>query len=118
MKLLVVTGGRDYKHEKRVHELLKRIDPEVVYVGDCPTGVDKFTRYWCDKSAVPFRVFEAQWDDFGKAAGPIRNKEMIEAAAQDVVKPILLAFPGGRGTEDCVMHAKYYKIPVLRFEES
>lgn len=32
------------------------------------------------RSRVSFKVFEADWEEHGKAAGPIRNKQMAEYA--------------------------------------
>ena len=104
---LVVTGSRD-ADEAEAAQLLSNyifggehllID---VLVGCCPRGVDKAVR---DVMAEP-RVFLADWDANGKAAGPIRNREMIKAAGHDAV---LLAMPSrgstNRGTMDCIKQA-------------
>jgi hypothetical protein len=116
MRILVVTGGRDYPHSRRVDELLRRLNPEMVYVGDCKTGVDHFVLEWCLANHVRHRVFDARWTELGLAAGPVRNKEMVIAAHKQAA--VLLAFPGNRGTANCVSHAKKYKVPVLKFEEA
>ena len=72
-------------------------------VGDCPTGVDELVyRLLGDRA----RVFRADWDAHGRAAGPKRNGEMVRWAAE--VRPsLLVAFPapGGRGTRDCIGQA-------------
>ena len=51
----------------------------------------------------------ADWRKHGKAAGPIRNEEMVDAGAH-----ICLAFPvpGSRGTWDCIRKAADAGIPV------
>jgi len=54
-------------------------------------------------------IHAANWGDFGKAAGPIRNREMAQAGAD-----LCLAFPLGesRGTWNCVNECKKAGIPV------
>ena len=75
-------------------------------IGDCPTGVDKSVT---DHYRPTGNVFIAEWDVYGKAAGPIRNKAMIDKA------DALIAFWDGdsRGTKDCIKHATHKGIPVL-----
>ena len=82
-----------------------------VLVGDCPTGVDAAVRarYMGQSSVRSLTVYEAHWKDNGKAAGPIRNKAMIEEA------DALIAFWDGKslGTKNCIKCATDKGIPVL-----
>lgn len=118
---ITCTGGRDYKNEERVITILNILEPEFIHVGDCPTGADLFVRNWCDKNMRSalwaddyFKVYEALWDKHGRAAGPIRNKLMINDPSNE--SKILLAFPGDRGTNNCIGHAKEKGMIVLRVE--
>jgi hypothetical protein len=54
----------------------------------------------------------ARWDIYGRAAGPIRNQEMVDSGAG-----ICLAFlmPGSVGTSDCVKRAKKAGIMVMEY---
>ena len=112
--IVVVTGGRDFEDHMLVWkfvELFARGVPCEVYVGDCPRGVDLFVRECCEELGYLHRVFTADWEAHGKWAGPKRNLEMVTAAGKGA---ILLAFPGGRGTKDCISKAKHAGlIPVL-----
>lgn len=53
--------------------------------------------------------FEAEWHKHGRAAGPIRNKRMLEDGKPDVV----IAFPGGRGTANMVKQARAHGVKVI-----
>lgn len=101
---IVVTGGRDFKDKDFVKKVLFSLWPTAVSVGDCPTGVDLFVR-----ELYNARVFEARWTELGRKAGPIRNGEMLRACRQYIV----IAFPGGAGTADCVRQAKMMSMTVL-----
>lgn len=108
--MIVVTGGRDFKDEDLVLRVLDGINEKGIYhVGCCPTGVDKIVR-----ENYTHVEYKADWTKHGKAAGPIRNKEMIDHAAK--LDGILLAFPGGKGTADCIRQAKAAGIPVIKVE--
>jgi hypothetical protein len=54
-------------------------------------------------------IFPADWERYGKRAGPIRNAEMVKAGAD-----VVLAFPlpGGRGTQHTIRLAREAGIPV------
>lgn len=73
-------------------------------------GADRWLYKWAESNnefhgglVVPMPiVFEADWDNHGNAAGPLRNAQMILAGADLVV-----AFPHAesRGTVDCLAKA-------------
>lgn len=117
MFTVIVTGSRDYTDWQKVWDLLRalscRYEHVIVRHGGCPTGADYFAAMWVGTwphpTSVTEEVFEAKWDLHGKAAGPIRNKEMAQAGAD-----LCLAFPLGesRGTWNCVNECKKAGIPV------
>lgn len=48
----------------------------LVRVGDA-TGADEIVLNWCKDNGIEYRRYGAQWDQFGKAAGPKRNEQML-----------------------------------------
>lgn len=78
------------------------------FVGDCPTGIDRWlTEILGAIGQVKPRIFCADRITHGKAAGPIRNREMIDAAVDLATNGALvkvLAFPKGKspGTRNCI----------------
>lgn len=82
MNVVVVTGSRDAQgHEwKRViSRVLAETSVDLLIHGDC-RGADRIAGEWCDQWAIPVIPMEANWEKFGKAAGPARNVDMIELA--------------------------------------
>jgi hypothetical protein len=53
----------------------------------------------------------ANWKEHGKAAGPIRNGNMLDEAGDEPL--LVIAFKGGRGTADCVRQAISRNMIVL-----
>lgn len=110
---LLITGSRNWTDTQRVYDFLARTitDPDWVIVhGACPTGADAIADHWATMTGYPVERHAADWDRRGKAAGPIRNQEMVDAGAD-----VCLAFPLGesRGTRDCMRRARAAGIPVI-----
>ena len=64
-------------------------------------GVDSLGAAWANAHAIPCTFFFAEWEAYGKAAGPIRNSEM--AASADA---LILVYDGkSRGSADMLMKA-------------
>lgn len=114
---LVVTGGRDYGDRDAVFRQLSACRASaartgmtlVVIHGDCPTGADHWASLWCQRTGVTERRYRADWNRYGRSAGPRRNEEMLAREQPDMV----LAFPGGRGTADCVRRARARGLLVI-----
>lgn len=64
-------------------------------------GADHFAKAWAEERGIPFRTFHANWRMYGRAAGAIRNAQMLAEGKPDLV----VAFPGGPGTADMVRRA-------------
>lgn len=109
---IIVTGGRDYKDEMKVRRVLLSLRPTYIHVGDCPTGVDLFVRNWCAYHHIQHQVWQAPWLKMGTKAGPWRNREMVKGPWVD--PPLLVAFPGNKGTRDCIKHGINFNLTVLK----
>lgn len=109
MKVLVC-GGRDFKSWLYVETVLDHIDKrrwiDTVIVGGA-TGADALAEEWARDRGKTVIVFPANWKKHGHRAGPIRNQQMIDQ------KPdLVIAFRGGRGTDDTVRRARLAGIEV------
>lgn len=105
MKILV-TGGRDYANAALVHSVLQEYDDPTIIVGDAK-GADTLAKESAESLGFRTEVFFASWSMYGKRAGPIRNAEMISQNPD-----LVIAFPGGKGTADCVARAEKAGIPI------
>lgn len=116
--IIVVTGGRDFDNEIMVFSALDVIYPDILIHGGA-SGADALADKWAKSRAKVHICYPAEWKENGKAAGPIRNRDMLLFAQSLVVNNKftgsclgLLAFPGGRGTMNCVKTAKELGISV------
>ena len=109
--IVLVCGGRYFDGD--VDSTLDKLHSEQritrLVIGGC-SGADALAWKWATKNGLPdILVHYAQWHLYGKAAGPLRNAEMLRLDKPDLV----VAFPGGSGTADMVRKAQAAGVRVL-----
>ena len=110
---VLVCGGRNFNGASLVNSLLGVIHARsgiAAIVQGGASGADELARWFAERKGIPCETFPADWEVHGRAAGPIRNQRMIDEGKPDLV----VAFPGGRGTEDMIRRAEKAGIPVER----
>lgn len=114
---ILVTGSRNWTDREAIRfallETTRAFGLDFVLVhGDCPTGADAIAaEIWQDMGGK-CEAHPANWVKYGRAAGPIRNQQMVDLGAD-----ACLAFPMGdsRGTRGCMCMAAVAGIPVTNF---
>ena len=107
---ILVCGGRDYCDQeamkKKLTELYERHPNSTLVHGGAP-GADSWSGYIGGTLGFTVECHIAQLAQYGKAAGPMRNQEMLDSGIDLVV-----AFPGGRGTPDMLRRVQLTGVPV------
>lgn len=110
--ITIIAGSRDITDESLVDEAVKASGFTVTsvieggqrtYVGKrIVGGVDWLARLWALKNGKPVKTINADWELYGRSAGPRRNSKMAEEGRQ------LIAIPRGesRGTRDMIKKAE------------
>jgi hypothetical protein len=103
---LLVCGGRDFSDVKLAHEKITKAigtifmtPPTIIHGG--AKGADTIAGEYAKINGFPCEVYEADWAAHGRAAGPIRNRQMIVEGRPHAV----LALHGGRGTQNMIKQA-------------
>lgn len=112
MKVLVC-GGRQFNQPRLVGRVLAEIHTErrfSLVISGGANGADRYGEDWARHNRVPLCVFPANWQFEGKRAGPVRNAAMLQFAKPDLV----VAFPGGPGTEDMMRQARMTGVTVIQ----
>lgn len=118
---VIVTGSRKWPDPRKVHFELGMVFMrngafELIH-GACSTGADAAAHRWFEIAGTLIgcteQQFPAAWETRGKAAGPERNKRMVEAGAD-----LVLAFPlpEGSGTQHTMRLAREAGIPVREYQ--
>ena len=72
-------------------------------------GADSLGIDWARDNEIDFIGIPAKWKKHGKAAGSIRNGDILQKYRPDFV----IAFKGGRGTNDMIERAWAAAVPIL-----
>ena len=107
---VLVCGGRDFDDGYVLECTLNRLKiPPTHIIEGGASGADHLAALWAGFHSVPHTTFQADWKAHGRAAGPIRNQQMIDEGKPDLV----IAFPGGKGTADMVRKARAAGVDVI-----
>jgi len=83
-------------------------EPIAEIVSGGANGVDRDAEIAAQECLIPFKLFAADWETHGKAAGPIRNRQMAEYA-----DALLLIWDGeSRGSKNMKQEMLKLKKPV------
>lgn len=118
---ILVTGSRTCTLEQAstivvrvlstvVNSLADEFQDVIIVHGHCVHGgVDMVAHLWAIENAAAPEPHPAEWARHGKAAGPIRNAQMVALGAN-----LCLAFPAptSTGTWDCIRKAVAAGIPT------
>lgn len=111
MQRVIVCGGRDYFDRRSLYMVMDaahRACPIELLIAGGAAGADALAVDWAGMAGVKSKVFPADWEGEGRAAGPKRNQRMLDEGKPHMV----IAFPGGRGTADMVRRARSADVPV------
>jgi|TARA_Y100000034_G_scaffold129685_1_gene186623 hypothetical protein len=111
----IIAGSREYQDYEFMAQELNNVDFEITeVVSGTARGADRLGEKWADDNGMPIFRMPANWDQYGKAAGYIRNEEMAKCS------DALVAFWDGKsmGTKHMIDLAKKYdlKIKVVLFK--
>jgi hypothetical protein len=110
---VLVCGGRDYNDRDHIWSTLTELDrtrgPFTTIIHGKQTGADTEAGIWAEANGRRQEPYEAEWTRYGPSAGPRRNITMIAVGKPQLV----ISFPGGRGTADCVRRARAVGIEVV-----
>ena len=113
---VLACGGRNYDDRERLYRVLDKALKAATLAGRTfvlihgnARGADKLSHEWAMARQVDdVRVYPADWEQHGKAAGPIRNRLMLTDGQPNVI----IAFKGGNGTANMIQQGKKAGVPV------
>lgn len=86
MKKLLVSGSRTITDKHKVFQALDEMisvmlkGEDVTIIEGGAKGVDRLARLYAIERNIPYEEHPADWDKNGRAAGYIRNVEMVKEA--------------------------------------
>lgn len=120
---IVICGSRhlkDYEFLKAsVEDVIKKENIEydnLQIVSGHADGADYLGERFAAEKGIPLKIFPADWAKYGKAAGPIRNKQMVDYVKTDPCLVIAFESENSKGTRNMIKQSEQAKIKVYRFK--
>lgn len=111
MKVLIC-GGRDFNDVEYLNAVLTQIHKKkfiTTLIHGAAKGADTLAALWGHSQIINVIAIPAEWDQYGKSAGYIRNVQMA-----DLKPDLVIAFSGGKGTAMMIDIAEKRGIKVLK----
>lgn len=116
MKLAII-GSRNFTDFDKLKSIFKELFGEnseffqdiTIVSGGCPKGADALAVRLCALYDLPYEEYPADWDTYGKSAGPRRNTTIVQNS------DMVIACWDGRsnGTRDVINKTNKFKKPCL-----
>lgn len=111
---LLIAGSRTFEDYNLLKQMLKPENIECIISG-CARGADTLAIRYANEFNIPVEKYPAQWNIYGRSAGYIRNKLMVEKSTA------VICFWDGtsKGTLLTINLAKDYNKPlkVVKYNE-
>lgn len=114
---VIVCGSRNWEDRKAIRDkiaaLVESYGKGIMIVHGGARGADRIAGQEAEKAGLRVEEHPARWDRYGRAAGPIRNREMAEADV-DLCVAFLQDTPDApsSGTRNMIEQAQKVGIPV------
>ena len=116
---VIICGGRDFSNydllkERCDYYLQNKKECNIIIVCGKARGADTLGEQYANERGYAIEYYPADWDKFGKSAGFIRNKEMVDVADE------VIAFWDGasHGTKHTIdiANEKGINVKVVHYE--
>lgn len=117
MKVLVC-GDRYYNDKGKIKLVLKTLMKPVTTViqGECD-GADVMGRDAAREMGIHVMSFPANWAKYHRAAGPIRNKQMLDEGQPELILAFHDNINRSKGTRNMIVQSLKYEIPVFLYQK-
>lgn len=112
---VTVAGPRDYTNKEFIDKMLEETLSDILAKDVLPIhiveggayGVDSLAKLYALQNELPYTEIKADWDKYGRSAGPRRNQKMAEMSDYCIV-----FFKGSRGSASMIAEALKQNVPV------
>lgn len=108
---ILVCGSRLWTDEAVIREFLVALPANTIIISGAAAGADRITAQICHDIGLVVNEYPADWKKHGRAAGPIRNKQMLDEGKPDRIMAFSVT-PISIGTADMIAKAKRARLPV------
>ena len=102
---VLVCGDRNWTDKELMHRYIGALPSGTTVMHGGARGADSIAGEIAQSHGLQVELFEADWARYGRGAGPVRNRRMIETGPDLVLAFHNYLWTGSKGTRDCVKRA-------------
>ena len=106
---VLVCGSRNWNDYVPIFDRVAKLPKDATIIEGGASGADEWASVAARKYKLKHERFPANWKEYGRSAGPIRNQQMLESGID-----LVLAFRknNSRGTTDMIDRAAKASVPI------
>ena len=110
---VIIAGDRNFTDYEYVKKFVDSLEIEITeVVSGRARGVDRLGERYAKENEIECMMFPAEWGTYGRAAGPIRNKQMADYVGEEGALIAFLA-EGSKGTASMISIAEKQNIQTF-----
>jgi|SRR5215467_16308907 len=109
---VLVCGDREWSHYDSIRATLEVYPAGTVVIHGAARGADTLADQVAKELGFDVEPYPAEWDKYKKAAGPIRNSQMLTEGRPTEVHAFHNTLEHSTGTKDMVTKAQKAGLPV------
>lgn len=114
IKRIVIAGCRDYNNYNEAKKFIDKCICDIrnkyklIFISGGCRGADALGERYAKENGFEVEIYPADWEKYGRAAGPKRNEHMAQIA------DFVICFWDGqsRGTKSMISYAKEFNKPI------
>lgn len=108
---VLITGDRYWTAKHIIIQVLQELKPILIIQGGAK-GADLLAKECAKELRIKQIQYDADWTKYGRAAGPLRNRMMIDTEKPELVLAFHDSIEKSKGTRNMIMLANNRGVPV------
>jgi hypothetical protein len=112
---VLICGDRNWDDKAFIRKRMRALEPDTIVVHGAAKGADSLAGEVAEEMGFEVHPYPAAWGVFGRAAGPIRNTQMLDEEEPDMVWGFHDWIENSKGTRDMMRQAQRRGVPFMLF---
>jgi hypothetical protein len=109
---ILICGDRHWTDRGKIRQYLRKLPAGTIIIEGEAQGADTLARLEAEELGLTVVKYPADWEQYGRAAGPIRNSRMLTEGKPDRVVVFHDSLSTSRGTKNMVDAAEKAGVEV------